>query len=85
MIFWLQSFGNLQLTLDEMAKWVNSLSNNSLLNGMIVFGLPLITAGLTAAGSGPVFIAAAAWLFPVALLFLFPPTRIIADVRQELV
>ena len=45
--FSITDVSNLQLTLDEMAKWVNSLSDNALLNVMLVFGLPILTAGLT--------------------------------------
>ena len=45
--FSITDVSNLQLTLDEMAKWVNSLSDNALLNVMVVFGLPILTAGLT--------------------------------------
>ena len=45
--FSITDVSNLQLTLDEMAKWVNSLSDNALLNVMPVFGLPILTAGLT--------------------------------------
>ena len=66
-----------------MSKLVYSLNQHRLLNDMIVSCLPLITDVLTAAGSGPVFIAAGVWLFPLALLFIFPPSKFLADGRPE--
>jgi hypothetical protein len=48
------------------------LSNNSLVNLVVIFGLPIITAVLSVMGAGPLAIATTAWMVPIAAVLVLP-------------
>ena len=45
---------------ESATKYINQLSNNSLVNLVVIFGLPIITAVLSVMGAGPLAIATTA-------------------------
>ncbi len=51
---------------------LSKLSNNSVVNLIVLIGLPAVTALLSFAGAGPFVIAMFAWLIPIASLFILP-------------
>ena len=53
-------------------KYINQLSNNSLVNLVVIFGLPIITADLSVLGAGPLAIATTAWVVPIAAVLVLP-------------
>ena len=59
----------------NLTSILNQLSSNSLLNVLVVFGLPAMTAMLSFMGAGPLAIASAAWLIPIAAVMLLPDLR----------
>ena len=69
----------LQITsIDEktnLTSVLNQLSSNSLVNILIVFGIPAVTALLSLMGAGPLAIASVAWLIPIAAVMLLPELR----------
>ena len=54
---------------------LNSLSSNSIVNILVVFGLPLVTALLSFMGAGPLAIATIAWVIPIAAVLISPDLR----------
>ena len=59
----------------NLTSVLNQLSSNSLVNVLVVFGLPAMTAMLSFMGAGPLAIASAAWLIPIAAVMLLPDLR----------
>ena len=57
---------------DAATKYINQLSANSLVNVVVIFGLPIITAVLSVMGAGPLAIATIAWVIPIAAVFVLP-------------
>lgn len=64
-----------------LGKTVNSLTaalretfsgRNSIVNMLIVFGIPTATAGLTFMGVGPMAVAVAAWMVPILSVVVIP-------------
>lgn len=56
----------------EMGNFLFGKSDENPVGLGIIFGLPIMTAFLSAIGSGPFAIAIAAWLFPVLGILFFP-------------
>ena len=59
----------------NLTSVLNQLSSNSLVNILIVFGIPAVTALLSLMGAGPLAIASVAWLIPIAAVMLLPELR----------
>ena len=57
---------------ESATKYINQLSNNSLVNLVVIFGLPIITAVLSVMGAGPLAIATTAWVVPIAAVLVLP-------------
>ena len=57
---------------DAATKYINQLSANSLVNVVVIFGLPIIKAVLSVMGAGPLAIATIAWVIPIAAVFVLP-------------
>ena len=60
---------------NDITSFVNDLSSNSLVNLLVVFGLPAVTALLSFMGAGPLAIASVAWLIPIAAVTILPDLR----------
>ena len=56
----------------EMGNFLFGKSDDNPVGLGIIFGLPIMTALLSAIGAGPFAIAIAAWLFPVLGILFFP-------------
>jgi hypothetical protein len=56
----------------EMGNFLFGKSDENPVGLGIIFGLPIMTALLSAVGAGPFAIAIAAWLFPVLGILFFP-------------
>ena len=69
--------------LTDTLRWAYTIGNNSALGVAVVFGLPILTVGLSLVGASPFLIAAAAWSVPVVLMVLLPPKQIISNVRNN--
>ena len=59
----------------NLTSALNQLSSNSIVNILVVFGLPAMTALLSFIGAGPLAIASAAWLIPIIAVMLLPELR----------
>ena len=63
-------------TIDEknqnISSFLNDLSSNSVINAMVIFGLPMATAMMSLLGAGPLAIASVAWIIPVAAILILP-------------
>ena len=63
-------------TIDEknqnISSFLNDLSSNSVINAMVIFGLPMATALMSLLGAGPLAIASVAWIIPVAAILILP-------------
>ena len=59
----------------SVSSVLNSLSSNSIVNILVVFGLPLVTALLSFMGAGPLAIATVAWIIPIAAILISPDLR----------
>ena len=57
---------------NEMGNLLFGKSGENPISLFIIFGLPILTAALSAIGVGTVAIVAAAWLFPLISLFFVP-------------
>ena len=57
---------------ESATKYINQLSNNSLVNLLVIFGIPIITAVLSVMGAGPLAIATMAWIVPIASVLVLP-------------
>ena len=60
---------------NSITSIVNDLSTNSIVNMLVVFGLPAVTALLSFMGAGPLAIASVAWLIPIAAVIILPDLR----------
>jgi len=59
----------------NLTSTLNQLSSNSVVNILVVFGLPAVTALLSFLGAGPLAIASVAWLIPIAAVMVLPELR----------
>jgi hypothetical protein len=64
-----------KIDFSDITSTLNKLSTNTIVNVLVVFGLPLVTAMLSFMGAGPLAIATFAWVIPLAAILILPDIR----------